>query len=226
MLERLPEELLERILSYCVVSPLTPSSRPSWHANGFRDRLAPLLVSKTFFRIGNPLFYHTIHIQSASQLHHLLSTTLRPNPSLATHVRRIILAGIWADAGELLCLCGNNLKLLDIHLDTTHLPQPVNSYIRDLDAEDFCEGLKGVKSLTHLMVRKSSNVYLTQPRPRQVLFELAKAVQEWDELVRGYTLFKVLLLIFTRSSQTSLFVSPMTRDIHYTEAPSRPSFDL
>jgi hypothetical protein len=189
-LSAFPEELLERILSYCIVAPLV-QARPSWHRPTdcfstttlpIRGRLALLLVSKQFFRICTPLFYHTIHVLSASQLHGLLRNVIRPNPFLAGYIRRIVLHGIWADAGELLRLTHNNLNVLDITLDVTQLSQRVHGQIRDFDAEDFCEGLKDLVSLKHIVIRKPNNVYLTQPKPRYVLSGIAKAMKSWDNL--------------------------------------------
>lgn len=183
-----PEELLERILSLCVIAPLTQNERPQWHKPGtavVRGRLSTLLVCKKFFRICTPLFYHTIHVTSPAQIHGLLSNALRPNPYLATYVRRLVFGGVWAEGGELLSMC-NNVKLLDITLDVTQLAPGVNPNrnVRDLDAEDFCEGLKHInQSLTHLVLRKSNNVYLTLPKPKFVLAEIAKAMRNWDNLV-------------------------------------------
>ncbi|KAJ3514510.1 hypothetical protein NLJ89_g2332 [Agrocybe chaxingu] len=115
-------------------------------------------------------------------LHQLLSSALRPNPCLAAHIRRVVLSGVWAEGGELLELCGPGLRMLDIALDVTQLCPATQGIVRDLDAEDFCEGLKTIKGLTHLVVRKPNNVYLTQPKPRYVLAELAMAVNVWDRL--------------------------------------------
>lgn len=182
-----PEELLERILALSVVAPLVQTTRPQWHQRGsaIRGRLAPLLVCKKFFRISIPLFYHTIHITSPAQLHSLLSSALRRNLYLATYVRRLLFAGVWAEGGELIAMCHSNIKVLDITLDMTLLAPGViaNRDVRDLDAEDFCEGIKHIThSLSHLILRKPNNVYLTQPKPKYVLREIAKAMQDWDNL--------------------------------------------
>jgi hypothetical protein len=187
-----PEELLERILIQCVVSPTTLAPRPSWHKQAgsppaqapIRGRIALLLVSKTFLRICTPLFYHTVHVISAQQLHRLLSNALRPNPILASYIRRLVFSGIWADGGELLHRCNYNLRTLDLTLDVAQLSPAVRAPIRDIDAEEFCKGLTEITSLTHIVVRKPGNVYLTQPKPRAVLLELAEAMQSWNELVR------------------------------------------
>ena len=194
-LSAFPEELLERILSFCVVVPLVQAPpRPSWHRSTdcfstttppTRGRLALLLVSKQFFRICTPLLYHTIHILSAGQLHGLLRNAIRPNPFFAGYIRRIVLHGIWADAGELLRLTHKNLTVLDITLDLTQLPPGLHGQIRDLDAEEFCEGLKDIVSLKQIIIRKPNNVYLTQPKPRYVLSGIAKAMEGWDNLVRS-----------------------------------------
>ena len=200
-----PEELLERILALSVVAPLLQTSRPHWHqrsdpGTAIRGRLASLLVCKKFYRISTPLFYHTIHISSPSQLHRLLSNALRRNRYLATYVRRLVFAGVWAEGGELIAMCSRNIKMLDITLDMTQLAPGVNTNrdVRDLDAEDFCEGIKYIThSLTHLALRKPNNVYLTQPKPKYVLGEVAKAMRYWDNLVNVIPLF--LPSLFTHS---------------------------
>lgn len=184
-----PEELLEKILAHCVVAHTPHPPRPSWHNSSatsppVRGRLALLLVSKTFLRIATPLFYHTLHIASPSQLHCLLRDALRPNSALAAHTRRLVLAGIWAEGGELLQLCHARLETLDIILDTMPVAPGVHGDVRDLDAEEFCAALADMTALTHLVVRKPCNVYLTQPRPRYVLAALAEAMLAWNELVR------------------------------------------
>ncbi len=57
----------------------------------------------------------------------------------------------------------------------------VQGDVRDLDAEEFCAALAEMTALTHLVVRKPCNVYLTQPRPRYVLGALAEAMHSWDQ---------------------------------------------
>lgn len=206
-----PEELLERILALSVVAPLVPTTRPQWHqrptseSTPIRGRLASLLVCKKFFRISTPLFYHTIHITSPAQLHKLLSSAIRPNLYLATYIRRLLFAGVWAEGGELISMCSSNIKMLDITLDMTQMAPgvSVNGDVRDLDAEDFCNGLKHVTySLTHLVIRKPNSVYLTQTKPKFVLGEIAKAIRNWDNLVIHSTLSPLFSLIYEFTTGT------------------------
>ena len=191
-LSSFPEELLEGILAHCVIASSTQTPRPSWTrtlgsrsstSSSIRSRLAILLVCKKFYRISIPLYYHTIHVQSPLQLNRLLGTALRPNPATALHIRRVIFAGIWADGGELLRMAGDSIRLLDVSIDITQLAPNVPGQVRDLDAEEFCEGLKELSSLKHLVLRKPNNVYLTQPKPRYFLSAVAKAMCGWNELV-------------------------------------------
>ncbi|PPQ97926.1 hypothetical protein CVT26_002988 [Gymnopilus dilepis] len=169
-----PEELLEGIFKYCVVAPLS---------------------AQQFRRICTPLFYHILHLSSPNQLHRLLSSSLRPNPHYASHIRRIVFGGVWAEGGELLRMAGGSVRLLDVMLDTTQFGPGLglgvsgsgHGQVRDLDAEEFCEGLREVRGLTHLVVRKPGHVYLTQAKPRYVLAEVARAVEGWDELVRIFS---------------------------------------
>ncbi|KAH9475855.1 hypothetical protein JR316_0011415 [Psilocybe cubensis] len=184
-----PEELIEGILSHCVIAAITQPSRPSWHQSGpsstpsqaIRGRLAPLLVCRKFLRIATPLYYHTVHVLSSAQLHRLLLDALLPSPALALHIRRIVFAGIWAEGGEILRMCEGSIKFLDITLDSTQL-SGASGPIRDLDAEEFCEGLKELTALTHIVIRKPNDVYITRPKPRYVLSEIAKAMNSWEHL--------------------------------------------
>ena len=220
-----PEELLERILALCVVSPLVETARPEWHqrsssGTAIRGRLATLLVCKKFYRISIPLFYHTIHVTSPAQLHKLLSTALRRNLYLTTFVRRLLFAGVWAEGGELIAMCNRNIKMLDITLDMTQLAPGVNANrdVRDFDAEDFCEGIKYIThSLTHLVVRKPNNVYLTQPKPKYVIGEIAKAMRDWDNLASHAATLSPLpsLIHVDRNSLISLSGYPMTPVLHH-----------
>lgn len=193
-LSQFPEELLERILAFCAVADPVQFSRPSWHSTNrspehsppsTRGRLALLLVSKSFLRICTPLFYDTICISSLGQLQHLLATALHSSSFLANYVRCVVLAGIWGEAGDLLRMCGPTLKMLDITLDVSQLSPGVNGVVRDLDAEEFCDPLRELPALKHLVIRKPHHVYLTHPKARYVLTEVGKAVQTWDQLVRS-----------------------------------------
>lgn len=65
---------------------------------------------------------------------------------------------------------------------------------RDLDAEEFtrhlCSVIRTGRSeesrvgISHFVLRKSANVYLTQQRPRYILGHLAEALEENESLVR------------------------------------------
>ncbi|TFK36303.1 hypothetical protein BDQ12DRAFT_256591 [Crucibulum laeve] len=201
-----PEELLERILALCVIAPLSPPARPSWHlssptssssaapssphqrSNSPRGRLAPLLVCKSFLRIATPLFYNTVHISSRTQLRCLLKHSLRPNPMLATYIRRVVLTGVWAEAGELLRMCRRSLRMLDLTLDTEPvLMQPGEE---DNDAKVFCASLKHIRP-TQLALRKPANVYLTQAKPKYVIWELSSAMRGWYELESADIAFRL-----------------------------------
>ncbi len=178
-LDTFPEELLESILAYVVLFKHT------LHWQG------PLLVSKTFHRISKPLYFHTIHLRSQAQLRKLLVSALQPNPDLAYHIRQIIIDALWREAGVLFYLCSRhaNLKVLDMTLDVPPFLRPramqTRPNLEELDSiEEFCRHLDKVTSITHLRVRKSSDVYLTQKKARFLVSGLAKAVIEWKDLVR------------------------------------------
>jgi len=187
-------------------------------------------VSKRFHRISTPLYFNTVHLRSEAQLQALLVFALRPNPNLASHIRKIIIEGTWTEAAALFRLCGQfgALRFLDITLDAS---PPTEEFARqffsqmgmsvnhvhvkiagssDSDAEDFCKHFHALTSVTHLTVRKQSNVYLTQPKTRLVLSQLARAIKAWQDLVRLrsiiFPFFKSLKMHF-RNMLTLHFVS-------------------
>ncbi|KAF8877935.1 hypothetical protein CPB84DRAFT_1966255 [Gymnopilus junonius] len=149
-----PEELLEGILSYCVVAPLIPQTRPLWHRPSSvgasstppPDIMPPILSHRS------PLICKPTAPPAR--------LGLRPNPAYATYIRRAV--GYHA---------GYDAALASVAWTSS-----------GFGSEEFCEGLKDLVGLTHLVVRKPSHVYLTQPRPRIVLSEVAKAMDSWDEL--------------------------------------------
>jgi len=185
-LDTFPEEILESILAYVVLS------RPAVHWN------CTLLVSKRIHRISKPLYFHTIHLRSQAQLRKLLVLALQPNPDLASHIHQVIIDGVWREAGALFDLCSRHasLRVLDMTLDGPSLAtvglwrtRPRNNLrvqYEELDfIEEFCKHLDKLASITHLRIRKSNNVYLTQAKPRRFLSNLAKATIAWKDLVCG-----------------------------------------
>jgi hypothetical protein len=213
-----PEELIESILHHALAAPSRP---PTWHSPS-RSRLAVLQVSTSFYRIAMPLFYHSISIHSAAQLQRLLAQALRPNPRLASFIHHIILPAIWPDAGELLSRSSINLRFLDITLDSL-----LNTQAHDPDTEQFCQSLHQLHALTHIVVRKPNNVYLTRPKLQNVLSEMSKAMHAWPDLVCFSLInnFKKFTL-FHRNTSISLSAFPTTLAAQPHSSPSFPSLSL
>ncbi|KAF8192947.1 hypothetical protein BJ912DRAFT_1093804 [Pholiota molesta] len=170
-------------------SPTTLAPRPPWHKQRdlplHRHRYADVLP----FSWSPRRSYEYAPHYSITPFTLFGSTATSPSfqrittePVLASYIRRLVFSGIWADGGELLHRCNYNLRTLDLTLDVAQLSPAVRAPIRDIDAEEFCKGLTEITSLTHIVVRKPGNVYLTQPKPRAVLLELAEAMQSWNEL--------------------------------------------
>ena len=188
-LDTLPEEILESVFANVINSPhLGKTLR---------------LVSRKFHRISTPLYFSTIHLRSQAQLDGLLDLALKHNPNLASHIRKIVIEGVWTGAGVLFKLCHQfgSLKVLDMTID---LPPPsdelVKSWLSNFgmgpadnirvnitgassDGEDFCKHLHELTSVTHLTVRKSSHLHLTQTKARLVLSQLAMAINAWENIV-------------------------------------------
>ena len=111
---------------------------------------------------------------------------------------------ISTEAGELLSLC-TALRYLEMSLDaiSSNLGASSGGGYRDLDAEEFtrhlCSVLRSGRSesragITHLVLRKSANMYLTQQRPRYILMHLAEALEGNESLVRLLGPFRFLQL--------------------------------
>ena len=193
-----PEELLEHVIALCVAaSPIpSPATSPSWHTRTFLTRrTSPLLVSKAFNRIGNPLMYHTINITNPTQAE-LLLRTLRENPSISPLIRSLVISSITIHSAQALSLC-RNLVLLDFALDSGSqpplLPTPgPREPAPEPDVVEFSKALSNITQLRHLVVRKSSaGVYLTTPRVKHMLCYLAEALPHWDELVSNRDIARV-----------------------------------
>ncbi|KAJ6598344.1 hypothetical protein DFH09DRAFT_1394532 [Mycena vulgaris] len=178
-----PEELLERILAHVVVAPSTPHPRAPWHlktqSTDIRTCTAALLVSRAFYRIGLPHFYHTLVLHSPSQAQSLLET-LTADPALARCVRALVLPEPCPAAGEVLRRVGPSLRALDLTLPPA-LPAP--------DVVALCASLSSLQNLCTLTVRKAAGTYLSQPSPRAVLAALASAAASCPELEHLTTTF-------------------------------------
>ena len=193
-----PEELLLRILSLCVSPPAVlpiPAPRSPLHAWDYvssnslitkaspyswpllRTRLALLCVSRQFHRITLPLFYHTLHLQSAKQLTGALKA-LKRHPTLTPAVRKVVFSAIWQDCDVLLTLC-ERVDDVDICLDLGH---DRSSGVGDIEAEAFCAALAR-RDIVRLTIRKDPVAYLTHDRPRYMLEGLAQAIPQWTNLV-------------------------------------------
>lgn len=169
-----PEELLARILFLS----LAPPPRPAFDVVPPRNRIAPLLVSRQFFRIASPFLYHTLHFHSPHQVTRALDIFTH-RPLLANAIRRVVFGGIWHDCVAMLALC-DYVQDVDISLDSG--PGGAD----DADAEAFCSALEQRRTIMHLTIRKDPAVYLTHPRPIYILQRLAQAVPHWTDLVSTY----------------------------------------
>ncbi|PFH48822.1 hypothetical protein AMATHDRAFT_5459 [Amanita thiersii Skay4041] len=212
-----PEELLERILALCVSAPSQPIPvhQPQWHTPAFHaHRTAPLLVCKSFHRIATPLLYQSVHLYAPSQVQ-AISQTLTSNPHLARFVRCLVLSGIIAGSGRLLSQC-SSLSILDFSLDAGISPPPPPAADVDQDTTEFCDALQSMTYLRHLVVRKPNMVYLTLPRTKYILSQLADALQSWDHLETANIAFRLsddspparLPLLDTAAVHTPLNTTP------------------
>ncbi|KAG8221501.1 hypothetical protein J3R82DRAFT_1716 [Butyriboletus roseoflavus] len=198
-----PEELLARILSLSLAPPrpafdVFPPLPP-------RNRTAPLLVSRQFFRIASPLLYHTLHFHSPHQATRALNTFTH-RPLLANAVRRVVLGGIWHDCVDVLAHC-KYVQDVDITLDSG--PGGPD----DADAVAFCHALEQRRTIMHLTIRKDPAVYLTHPRPIYVLQRLAQAVHHWTDLETVHFALRISSSPSTLPLARALSVAPRLRSV-------------
>ncbi|KAF5360255.1 hypothetical protein D9758_009177 [Tetrapyrgos nigripes] len=168
-------ELIDQILAYALSEK---TNRPSWHTS---SRDSPLLVSKTFHRIGLGHYYHSIHLSSQQQSLALLAI-LQSHPDYSPWIKHLSIDSIFESIADILSLCPQ-LVLLDLSLDA---PSHV-------DLAPFCTALSTLTSLSSLTIRKPASVYLTQPRVRYVLSAVAECVSNgtWQNLREVDMPFKV-----------------------------------
>ncbi|KAJ3808339.1 hypothetical protein EV368DRAFT_84803 [Lentinula lateritia] len=198
----LPEELTEQILCLCVTASFDPPSpRPKWltstsptspsvvkrrSSSAIRNRLAPLLVSKSFHRIALPHYYSIVHIASPDQATALLHTLRTQEHFVAPYVQRFVSASIFPQLGAILQCC-KNIRDIDICLDSG----PTSSGGVDLATKEFCDALNGLRGIGYFSLRKAPNAYLTLPRIRYVLTRLAAAVESWACLESANVAFRM-----------------------------------
>ncbi|KAI0079772.1 hypothetical protein K474DRAFT_1730143 [Panus rudis PR-1116 ss-1] len=183
----IPEELVERILSYVLAPAPSPASRkpdsphPTWHpkssSNDPPSPAAALLVCKTWLRIGTPLYYHAVSLASSTQTR-ALATLLRTQPQLRPLVRDLTVDGLWANLGDLVSALGPHVSLqrLDILLDGSATYDAIRS---------FCEALTRIGDVRHIVLRKNANAYLTQPGIALLFETLSRAIAKWTSLSMG-----------------------------------------
>lgn len=172
LLDTFPEELLERILYFCVVAaPVPQASRPSWQPQRRRayTRLTPLLVCKTFYRIALPHYYHTVHLTTPEQSS-CLRAILRRYTYLARGVRRLVVTCIVSDTSPAMRLC-TGLTALDVTLDPY------------AESDSFCDALETLGNISFFTLRKQHNTYLTMQSIRRFMTRIAATIVSWPCLV-------------------------------------------
>lgn len=209
MLATLPEELVHEILAYSLVSEPsttssdtsrsstspcpTPSAAPLISRAG-RGKLSPLLVSKQLYRIGLPLYWHTLRITSDEQCRLLAET-----PSKAKLVRSLQVEAVFANLGKMLQVCAQvaameaasgSFEMAGLRAFDCNLTVPDDLPSDDEDdfnfqtdvVGSFVMGLKMLRdSLKHLTIRKASTTYLTVPWVQDVLDGVG--TENWTALV-------------------------------------------
>lgn len=186
-LSTIPEELIERILAFAL-SPSSSTAPVASKPHGTSSsRTGPLLTSRALNRIGTPLLYSTLRINTARSAR-LLAQTLSGNgittaaaraKELSSCVRAIIARASYPSIGVVFHACaGRTLELLDITVDAGI----------DGDGEkDKESGVMFGEALTEVDVKefvlRKRGAYLTQERPKAVMTCLATAVLKWNSLV-------------------------------------------
>jgi hypothetical protein len=183
----LPEEVLQQILLPCVSATLTSLVRPSWHTRQKstttipnRSRGAALLVCKLWLRIATPLFYHSLVLPNEESVT-FCARTLLVNSSLGYYVRNLVVMGVWVALGDVIKLCPA-MESLDLTLDAPRISYIKSQLERDTMVLCYLRGL----DIKHFVLRKQSNAYLTQHKPRFAALCLSLIIPTWQQLVSKY----------------------------------------
>ncbi|KAG2136933.1 uncharacterized protein EDB93DRAFT_1210950 [Suillus bovinus] len=226
LLSSFPEELLARILAYCVTPPQVFPVRPPWHTQpvsfpcssllahptpytSTRARLSPLLVSRQFLRIGTPIYYQTLHLPTAAHAARVLETLIA-QPVLAGAVRRVVLGCISLEGARVLRAC-ERIEDVDICMDV-YEANPQGDAAEDHDAQALCDALDRI-DLKHLTIRRASDAYLTLTRPKYLLERIAKAVPGWINLESVHYALKIGSTPVTRLLAEVLSHAPKLRSL-------------
>ncbi|KAG1789064.1 uncharacterized protein HD556DRAFT_1244331 [Suillus plorans] len=225
-LSSFPEELLARILAYCVIPPQVFPVRPPWHIQPIffpcpsslarptpytstRARFSPLLVSRQFLRIGTPIYYQTLHLPTAAHAARVLET-LVAQPVLAGAVRRVVLGCVSLEGARVLRAC-ERIEDVDICIDV-YEANPQGDAADDQDAQALCDALDQI-DLKHLTIRRTSDAYLTLTRPKYLLERIAKAVPGWFNLESAHYALKISSTPATRPLAEALSHAPKLRSL-------------
>ncbi|KAH8823160.1 hypothetical protein DL96DRAFT_1559076 [Flagelloscypha sp. PMI_526] len=205
MLQMFPEELIERILSLALDPPPLPTpSSPDYAAftQIMQNRPSCLLTSRTLRRIGLPLYYASVQLQSKKQARGYFDL-LTERPDLILFLSHISFSGVWPESTSILRICPPSLTSIEFTLDrqapagsqlTWGAPDtvpgsPFSHVAPQSDIEDFCTALQKLQNVRTLTVRKAQNLYITSPRARTLLQATSKAILHWQHLMDVQMLF-------------------------------------
>lgn len=169
--------------------PRTTSLRTSCIVRPKVHRFTPLLVNSLFARIGTAVLYTHIHLTSRTQCIALVRT-LSARPDLAQRVKTLRVDGMWPEAHNLLGylrIAGAKLKTFDMTICSAQRGQTgATASTQAIEDAQFCDALELLptfNSVNTLVIRKTSDAYLTLPGPSRVLECLSVAIGSWKSLV-------------------------------------------
>ena len=114
----------------------------SWYCNSWSVIIPPCMQ-----KLLTPLFYHTVHI-TFTQFHRVISTSLHQDRCLATYVRHLLFAGIWAEGGKLIA-ASTGVNNRDIRNLVLRISARVSSTLP----------IPFVQSTTHRCIPTANSVY-------------------------------------------------------------------
>ncbi|KAJ7681522.1 hypothetical protein B0H17DRAFT_1076266, partial [Mycena rosella] len=173
MASRIPDEILNEILSPALKVPEEAFSAPStgFQSPFYRDESSSafLLVSKSWLRVATPLLYNVVIIRSKAQAQ-ALAIVFRANPDLGRFVRKLRVEGGYASSMHKILQTSKNITDLFITLD---MPRSDNTC-------GLCRGLPLIDPAR--VIIHCSPTYYTRRGGGKLVDVLTECIQKWKNL--------------------------------------------
>jgi hypothetical protein len=179
-LSRLPDEMLHEFLSPALSVPddmFTSTKEKSPFSSVTKNSSATLLlVCKRWLRVAYPLLYHTVVIRSSGQAQ-ALADSLKANPILGKHVKKLRLEGGYGAATHRILISSPNIT--DLYLSLI--------IWSDDSVSGLCRSLNTINP-SRVILHDDATFPKLNAKARQLAVKLSECIPTWSNLVINHIL--------------------------------------